>query len=475
MLMIFLNLAIKPFWILGIDRVSQLRLGLDVYGSFYPIYNLTLWLSVILDPGLHIFLNTTLSKKTEVEWVDYYRKSIPFKMLLSIVFGVLTLFIGLLLGYSNLLLILELLIVNQILASLILFFRAGVSAKQNFNADALFSVLDRILMIIFCGIGLYVPSLIKNYTLNYFVLAQTFAYLGTLILVIISKYYSKQLYSLKLDYSFIRSILKKSLPFALLGVLMTLYTRMDAIMIEKLSKDGIQQSGIYASAYRLLDALNNIAYLFSVILIPILGKLLSENKPTEIKNTISNYSKLLFIPSILIVITTYFMSHPIMNMLYHNQNSNTLEIVFAFLMPTLLCMCSVYIYGGYMTVAGQIGKLNWMAAFSLVINFILNLFLIVRFGAFGAVIATLVTQGINASFLYFYYLKHTKKGYSGLNTLKFASLVILSILLFILLRSTDIDWFIQIGIVWIVGFTFATLLGIFPLNQIKGLLKTNRT
>ena len=162
-------------------------------------------------------------------------------------------------------------------------------------------------------------------------------------------------------------------------------------------------------------------------------------------------------------------------MLYHNQNSNTLEIVFAFLMPTLLCMCSVYIYGGYMTVAGQIGKLNWMAAFSLVINFILNLFLIVRFGAFGAVIATLVTQGINASFLYFYYLKHTKKGYSGLNTLKFASLVILSILLFILLRSTDIDWFIQIGIVWIVGFTFATLLGIFPLNQIKGLLKTNRT
>ncbi|MEZ4982583.1 MAG: hypothetical protein R2769_13570 [Saprospiraceae bacterium] len=54
---------------------------------------------------------------------------------------------------------------------------------------------------------------------------------------------------------------KKSLPFALVILLMSLYTRMDVIMIENMLEDGKYQAGVYGAGYRLLDASNMIGYL----------------------------------------------------------------------------------------------------------------------------------------------------------------------------------------------------------------------
>ena len=78
-------------------------------------------------------------------------------------------------------------------------------------------------------------------------------------------------------------IIKRSLPFASLVLLMTLYNRLDPVMLGKLLPDKAVapnnaintapfQVGIYANGFRLLDAANMIAYLFSVLLIPVFSQ-----------------------------------------------------------------------------------------------------------------------------------------------------------------------------------------------------------
>ena len=52
---------------------------------------------------------------------------------------------------------------------------------------------------------------------------------------------------------------------------MASYNRIDPIMLERLLPSGNLSAGIYASAYRLLEALVMLAYLVSVPLLPVSG------------------------------------------------------------------------------------------------------------------------------------------------------------------------------------------------------------
>ena len=90
------------------------------------------------------------------------------------------------------------------------------------------------------------------------------------------------------NFPFFLMIMKQSLPYAILVLLMTFYNRFDTVMIKRMlsGEEGNIQAGIYAHAYRLLDASNNIAYLFSVLLLPLFAKLIKEGR--KIENLVRN-------------------------------------------------------------------------------------------------------------------------------------------------------------------------------------------
>ena len=76
---------------------------------------------------------------------------------------------------------------------------------------------------------------------------------------------------LRWDRRFFLVILKKSAPFALLVLLMASYNRIDPILLRRLASDA--EAGIYAGAFRLLDALTMVCYLVSVPLLPVFSKI----------------------------------------------------------------------------------------------------------------------------------------------------------------------------------------------------------
>ena len=63
---------------------------------------------------------------------------------------------------------------------------------------------------------------------------------------------------------------------------MGVYTRTDVVMVERLLPDGKMQAGIYASAYRLLDAVNVAGFLFSLGSGPILGSTCDDASPRSV-------------------------------------------------------------------------------------------------------------------------------------------------------------------------------------------------
>ena len=52
-LLLFLNLLVKPFWILGIDRTVQNLVGDESYGLYFALFNFSLILKLIPFHEIH--------------------------------------------------------------------------------------------------------------------------------------------------------------------------------------------------------------------------------------------------------------------------------------------------------------------------------------------------------------------------------------------------------------------------------------
>ena len=65
-LLIFLNLLIKPFWILGIDVGVQNRVGAESYGLYFAVFNFTFLFNMLLDMGITNFNNRNIARHQQL-------------------------------------------------------------------------------------------------------------------------------------------------------------------------------------------------------------------------------------------------------------------------------------------------------------------------------------------------------------------------------------------------------------------------
>jgi len=227
------------------------------------------------------------------------------------------------------------------------------------------------------------------FQIEWFVYVQTFAYLLTIFIALPIVLSHTRLRSPFVDYAYFKNILKQSLPFALLALFTSLHNRMDSVFLERLLPNGASQSGIYASAFRLLDAAMIIAYLFSVLLLPMFSKMIA--KKESVIGLLRTAFSLIFIYGITLAVASFFYSDPLMNLLYHNHIDQSSE-VFSILMLSIAPLSATYIFGSLLTAKGELKKLNLIAITAIIINVGLNLLLIFKWQALGSAVASLCTQ-----------------------------------------------------------------------------------
>ena len=394
-ILIFLNLLVKPFWILGVEVAVQNRVGAAAYGLYFAIFNFTYLFNVVLDMGITNFNNRNIARHTQL-LSKHLSGIIVLKLLLGMVYLMVTFGVAFLIGYDTLhFRLLFWMAVNQFLNAFILYLRSNVSALMLFKTDSVLSVLDRLMMILICGVMLWTDVLHTSFKIEYFVYAQTAAYTvsaAVAMAVVLSK---AHLTLLHWNRPFFLMILKKSFPFALLYLLMAFYNRIDSVMIERLLPGEIAttEAGIYASAFRLLDALVMIAYLFSVILLPLFSKMLKEGE--NIGGIVRSATSLLAFFAITSVTLLLCFRFPVLELLYNEHVAESAS-VFVLLIPCIIPISMTYIYGTLLTANGNLRLLNLSAVVGIAVNLLVNFLLIPKFHACGAAVASLSTQTVMA-------------------------------------------------------------------------------
>jgi O-antigen/teichoic acid export membrane protein len=398
-ILLILNLLIKPFWTIIIEPKVQGQIGDISFGEYFVIFQFSLLLNIFLDFGLTNFNNKNIAQHTHL-LSKHFGKMLSLKFALGLFYLIISLFVGyLIFGYNFKLLII--LCINSFLLSLNVFLRSNLQALHLFRLDSVISVLDRVIQIIIV-LGMLFNMFWLKLTVMNFVYAQTIGYALTGVIIFVVVLRKTHTFKLNWDWHFNRLILKKSLPFAVLVLLMTFYNRLDPLMIEELLPGdlGKQQSGIYAKSFRLLDAANQIATLFSIQLIPLFSRMIKHKENME--NIVKLSFTLLVTPALIVSISTIFYAEHFFEKIYYSTNAGYSATegfsILAVLMNCFTAVSLTCIFGTLLTANGNLKQLNIMAFSGILINLILNFILIPKFQAMGSAIASLITQFLTGLF-----------------------------------------------------------------------------
>jgi O-antigen/teichoic acid export membrane protein len=467
LLIVLLNLLVKPFYILGIDAEVQNRVGEAAYGNYFSLLNFSFLLNILLDFGLTNYNTRNIAQHPQLI-ANHFGKILGIRFVLFFLYAVATLVSGWLIGYSGQeYYLLFLLVMNQFLVAIIQYARSNFAGLHLFKTDAVISILDRFLLIFITSALLWTNLFDGELKIEWFVYAQTVAYGLTALIAIMLIYFKIGRLKVRFRLPFSLLVLKQSFPYALLILLMMMYTRIDAVMIERLMVNGDEAAGIYAQGFRYLDAVNMFAMLFAGILLPIFARLLRQK---ESVNEITSLAfRLLFGVSVLVGITCFFFQKELIELRYENTVPAA-SVSFGLLILSFIPISMNYVFGTLLTANGNLKQLNQMALAGVVLNVVLNYFLIRGYGIVGAAYATLITQMLTALAQIIlayrmFELRFPQKMYLALAGLPIGLIGIYY--LFIQFFGSGIQLLIPF---FMTGLVIAYLLGIFKFNDLKSVL-----
>ena len=485
-LILFLNLLVKPFWILGVDRQVYNVVGPENYGFYFSVFNFSFLFFIFLDLGITNFNNRNIAQNNQL--LDKHLMGIgTIKLLLGVLYGIIIFLVGYLIGYrGEQLKLLFWVGFNQFLLSFLLYLRSNISGLLLFAIDSFLSVLDRLLMILIVGILLWTGVAHNRFNIEWFVYSQTAAYLVSVLvaLSVVIAHTSKLKFSW--NPAFFIMIIKKSLPFALLVLLMSFYNRIDPVFLERLipGKEGDLQSGIYSAAFRMLDAGQNFAFLFSVLLLPLFSKMIKEKQ--AIGKLLRLSFSIIISGSMIIAVTSFFYSKELMLLMYvphgvesaADFQSRIMEsaAVFRVLMFSFVAISSNYIFGTLLTANNNLKWLNIIAFVGMASNIIMNLVLIPHIQALGSSYASLTAQSITALLNILLAVKIFKFKFDWMLLLRMLLTVIFTGATAWLLKSfSGLLWPFTISITLLVGLAAAFVLKLLDIADMVAILRMNES
>lgn len=389
-LIIFINLLIKPLYVFGIELNVQNVLGSESYGLYYSLFNLSFIFGIINDPGITNFNNRHIAQN-EDSLTSSFSSIISTKILLSVLYILAVTVYALSIGFN----IMEwklcgLLVLGQIFNSYTLYNRSNLAGLHLFKTDTFISILDKLIMIVICVPILYFQLYIDYFNIQTFIFIQTISLFGSAVVSFILVKKHTHYFSFNINWSTTKQILQDSYPYAILASLMLVYSKADTVLLKELISNGNEQVGIYAAAYRLIDALNMIAVLFSGLLYPIFAKMIKEN--LNITPLVKTAFSILVLPALVLAIFTMMNAQPLLEFLSKNHPNDSAE-VYKVIIFTFVFICIGYIFGTLLTANGNIKLLNYLALIGVILNISLNVIFIPSYGAIASAWISLITFG----------------------------------------------------------------------------------
>ncbi len=472
LILLVLNLLVKPLYIFGIDVQVQNSIGPEQYGLFFSIFNYTLLFQFVIEYGITNYVKREVS-------IDNSRAPMVFSGILMLKVGLALLYFLLIMAFAwafhytgveiRLVLVVGLI---QFLLTMVSFLRGIIIGLGRYRADSVFSVIDKIIMIVLLGWKLYWPGATPP-DLNFFVMTYLLSVVITFLLALVFLVFVLKVRWARPDRAMIRQLLIASTPYALITFLMGAYGRLDAVLLHSLLVDGDFQAGIYAAGYRMLDAYLMFALLFANLLLPMLS---SKQKEEEVFTDLMRFViGLVMAGTIIIGIGGFIFRSEITQLLYHHSDEgwyNTLGLLFLTMIPVGLST----LYGTAILSFGRLKRMNILFTIGIVMSITFNVILIPVIKSEGAAVSAFCVNTVIALGETVIFQKESgfKPGVSFL--IRLMAFLAISFAVFYGLSLVEVSLWLKIGSGAMVLLLLAMAMGVIQLSpgRIRSILAGKR-
>lgn len=358
-------------------------LGVNDYGILGFAISLTGILAVTIDLGIstHVVRHVATDYSSAPK---YFGNAIPLKCLFAIGTLILTLIILIILKSNELTITITLLFtIETIFKSFTGLFNGGFQAFEEGKYQGISNTLLNTILLIFILISVFTDLGIYGITVSY-VLANFITLIYTYSVLYKHIIHPK----FEFDKIFCNDILIKSLPFAVGGILMSIYYSIDVVMLSNLVGD--YATGIYNASYKLISVLTLFYTAYTAVIFPVMSKFFKDDKKML---TISYEKSVKYLSAVIIpiAISTMIYSMDIIQLIYGQEFSNA-SAPLSILIWTV-CLLFINGVGGSLINASHKEKTGLIIyAAAAVFNIVLNLIMIPYFSYIGAAITTVLSD-----------------------------------------------------------------------------------
>lgn len=222
--------------------------------------------------------------------------------------------------------------------------------------------------------------------------------IGALVNLLATSYWVRKIAPIKyqFDLSLWKEIMKKSLPYGVALILSTIYFRMNSIFISLMR--GQEEVGIYAVAMRMLEQLTIVPLYFMNSVLPVLTKAIKENTD-RYKKIISYSFDFLASLSVPLVVGGVLLAYPIIFIVSSPEYLSRLpegfygsDIAFQILVVALLFQFLNILSNFILIALNKQAKLLYINGGVVIIDIILNLIFIPKYGFQGACVTAVFSE-----------------------------------------------------------------------------------
>ena len=203
--------------------------------------------------------------------------------------------------------------------------------------------------------------------------------------------------SLAIDVESWKQNLKESMPFWITTVFISIYFRIDTIMLGFMK--GFAVTGWYNAALKIIEVITRIPFLLIVAVFPALAKFhrLSYDKTKLLYEKSFYYMILLALP---IATGLILLADRVILHIYSSEFTNSV-IALQILAASLIFIFVNYLMGYLLNAIDRQKLFTLTSGITTIFNILLNVILIPKYSYIGAAVATLISEILSFSMLYY--------------------------------------------------------------------------
>ncbi|MBI2410366.1 MAG: flippase [Candidatus Kerfeldbacteria bacterium] len=360
-------------------------LGKERYGMFETA---TAWANMFLalnDLGMSTLI-VREGARDEKKMAIYFGNTLLVETVLSVILFFIIIGIGVGIGYSHTTIVLMALLgASNLIFEFRKVMRGVFRVALNLKIIGVVEVINGTL---FCFFTFGIIWLVKNPDRGLLGIAHTSLWVDLFCIVLLFAY-TRKLVKPQFDTKLILPMIKQAYVFTLYNMFFMLYFQIDQIIISIIRDQG--EVGIYSAAAKLVSMFLFVPLMLFQVTMPIMYRYSKNNmeKYTRAQNLTNRYLAAIGIPA---GIGLWFLAPAIIPLVYHKPE-------FLAAVPVLqvfgwfLAIRFVGIgHGNSLTTTDHQGLRAGIQLATLVLNVVLDIFLVRNYGATGAAIATLITE-----------------------------------------------------------------------------------